>query len=77
MGAHMITNQPARPPSLEDRIEAFYTSNEFEELSIPDMMLKFGGSEAATLTAVSRLRVRGFMLERVSVYRLKQAGPAS
>lgn len=64
-------NGKTKPQSLERRIEAFFEANRGEELSVDDMMVKFGCSMAAAERAVSRLRQSGMPIVSVMVYRLK------
>lgn len=58
------------PESLVRKIERFYTENPHEELSVYDLMAKFGCTESAASQAVSRLRRSGFPIASVVVYRL-------
>lgn len=59
-----------RPEALEQRLEKFFRENPHEELSLPDMMAKFGATESSVNCALKRLKSSGLPLNRISVYRL-------
>lgn len=58
--------------SVEDRVAAFFVANPTEELTIADIMVKFDCSRTVAAHAVSPARCP-VVLERISIYRLKQA----
>lgn len=61
-----------RPTSVPERLQAFFRDNPHEELSVQDMTVKFGCTKNTIRDA---LRTMEGQMERVLVYRLKQAEP--
>jgi biotin operon repressor len=75
-----MSRRPAtwNPPGhgLTTRLRRFYDDNPGEELSMQDIMDKFGCTKVCARNAITKLRQEGVGIEGVLLYRLKQTETA-
>lgn len=65
-----------RPTSLEHRLEHYFRTNRYEQLSLADMMVKFDATELSVVSALKRLRSDGVPLVCQKVWGMDQEAPA-